>query len=400
LSPSDALQILLDLPPVPSNIREMPSHIRMHHLMGLRDLHIPTHEGIRLQSTIDLMVRQGYRYRDPSLAATWCMVGGEESKQRSRRSPALASIVDGYSGCGKTEAVLRGLSTYPNQVIFHNEFPRMSRGLPQVVWLSADVPASGRTSDLATNLMIAWDRLLQGERFSRSLARSVRPGIQMLDEWRQVASAHFLGILHLDEIQNFFKLSTLEQRKRRKNKSVELELSIVEDACLKWILTLTNISQIPLLLSGTPDGVAAMTKRMSTTQRIVTGGYHCFANFENLDDPRFSDVFFPRLCEYQFVDKKLPKNDALAELILELTGGIPRIIIALWIAAHRVAFERKTDDLRITDFQKASDTYLAPIAPAVSALRSKDPKRMARYEDLLLGAEYLGAGFWDAASRV
>ncbi len=399
LSREEALAALLHLPPLPGDLKGMPVHIRLHYLMILRDLHVPALEGARLQSTMDLMVRQGYRYRDPLFAETWRLVGGEAGARKPPRAPSSAAIAVGYSGTGKTEAVLRGLSTYPQQVIFHEKFPQMASGLSQVVWLSTDVPASGRTADMAANLMIAWDNVMKGNRFTASLAKNRRDGGQMLDEWRQVASSHFLGLLHLDEVQNFFKIQSLERRNKRKNEEGGLELSIVEDACLKGILNFTNIWQMPLLLSGTPDGIGALTKRMSTTQRLVTAGYHPLAHFEKALDHRFRHVFFPRLCEYQYVKKKLPLDDAFAELIILLTGGIPRIIIALWIAAHRVAFERSTDDLRFDDFKKAAATYLAPVAPAIAALLSNDPNRMAKFEDLMPRDDGFWAIFWNSMNR-
>ena len=76
------------------------------------------------------------------------------------------------------------------------------------------------------------------------------------------------------------------------------------------------------------------------------------------------------------------------------------MIIALWIAAHRVAFERTEDDLRLEDFRVAADTYLAPVAPAVAALRSNDPKRMGRYEDLAPRDHGFWSQFWGNLGRV
>jgi hypothetical protein len=275
LSRAETLKALLQLPPKPSNLKNMPAHIRLHYLMSLRDLHIPSLEGARLQATIDLMLRQGYRYRDPDFADTWRMVGAEPGAYKLPRAPASAALAVGYSGTGKTEAVLRNFNIYPSQVIHHKSFPQMANGLAQVIWLSTDVPATGRLEDLAANLMMSWDCATNGTRFAASLAKNRRDGIQMLDEWRQVASSHFLGLLHLDEIQNLFKIQSLERRIKSKNTEEEgRELRIIEDASLKSILNFTNLWQIPLLLSGTPDAVGALTKRLATTQRFVTAGYH------------------------------------------------------------------------------------------------------------------------------
>lgn len=396
LSHKEVLQALLHLPPKPHALKNIPVHIRLHYLMAVRDLHVPSMEGAQLQVTTDLLIRQGYRYRDPLAAETWRIVGGEPGASKLPRAPAQAALAVGLSGTGKTEAALRNFNLYPSQVIVHKTFPQMAKGLNQMVWLSTDVPASGRSADLAANLMMAWDHATNGVRFADSLARTRRDGARMLDEWRQVASSHFLGLLHLDEVQNLFKIQSLERRRKRTNAEEGLELSIVEDASLKGILNFTNIWQIPLLLTGTPDGVGALTKRLSTSQRLVTAGYHILPHFENANDPQFSDVFFSKLHKYQYVQNPLPDTDAFRGLIIELTAGIRRVIIALWIAAHRVAFERASDDLRLEDFKKASDTYLSPIGPAIAALRSKDPKRFARYEDLVARDDGFWGTFWNS----
>ena len=75
------------------------------------------------------------------------------------------------------------------------------------------------------------------------------------------------------------------------------------------------------------------------------------------------------------------------------------MIIALWVAAHRVAFERKEDDLRLSDFTQAASTWLAPLAPAITALRNKDVGKMARYEDLIRRDTTFWAKFWLEAAK-
>jgi len=406
LSRQEALTSLTHLPPLPYDIGTVPKHIRMHLLMMLRDFHIPSMEGARLVETIDLMVRPSYRYRDPQSAQTWSMIGAEPMSLKTPRSPAMAAAVVGHSGSGKTEAILRGLNLYPQQVITHDSFPQIVGKHHQVVWQSLDVPASGRASDLAANLMMTWDATMAKyfpsapRRFDAALAKNRRSGLKMLDEWRQVASSHFLGLLHLDEVQNFFRLQSLETRRKHAKIAGGLELSIVEDQCLKWILTLINAWQIPLLLSGTPDGIGALTKRLSNVQRIVSSGYHQFPLFEDAESPIFYEGFFKQLANYQFVQKPLKVTPEFAALIIELTGGVPRIIIALWIAAHRVAFERNEDDLRFDDFRRASVSYLAPIAPAIAALRSKDPQRMASYEDLISRDDGFFSTFWSTVGSL
>jgi hypothetical protein len=104
------------------------------------------------------------------------------------------------------------------------------------------------------------------------------------------------------------------------------------------------------------------------------------------------------LARYQYVQKKLPIDDNLAKLIIDLTAGIQRVIIALWIAAHRVAFERADDSLRLEDFITAAQTWLEPLAPAVAAIREGSPSKMAMYEDLVLRDTPFWSEFWSRFS--
>lgn len=399
-SPAAALALLTYLPDIPGSMDGIPPHIRLHYLMAVRDLHLPPLIERQLLQTTDLMIRQGYRYRDPRLSSTWAAVSGEAQRRKILLPPAFAAAVEGLSGVGKTQGCLRCLHSFPTQTIRHATFPRMVDGLLQVVCLSVEVPASGKAADLARALMEAWDLATGGNRFTQWLAKDkITDGMKALDEWRQVAVGHFLGVLHLDEIQNLFRLSSLKQRKDRKGSSGAPELSIVEDQLLRWLLYLTNSGQIPLLVSGTPDGIGALTKRLSTLERINTMGYHAFEPFSDPLAPEFLKTFLGQLGKYQFVQHRLAVDEKLAQLIIDLTGGIQRLIIALWVAAHRVAFERKEDDLRLSDFTQAASTWLSPLAPAISALRTKDADKMARYEDLIRRDTTFWAKFWEDATR-
>ena len=404
LSREQALARLRYLPPIPSDVSGIPMHIRLHMMMSVRDLHFPSLEGARIVQTTDLLIRQGYRYRDPATAATWGLISNDPHAALQPRTPAMVGLVTGHSGVGKTIAIQKAFDCYPCQLSVHDTFPRLVGPHYQMVHLSVDVPPSGRTVDLAANKMIAWDdaveRAMPGmpRRFAATLAKERRDGAKMMDEWRQVAKAHFLGALHLDEVQNFFKLPSLERRRKSigqkaDGNEVRLELSIIEDQALKTVLTLANTGQIPVILSGTPDGVGALTKRLSNTQRFVSSGYHSMSTFQGSTDP-FYIAYMETLGEFQYVVKRISIDNALRELVFELTAGILRLVMSLWIAAHRVAFERREDSLRLEDFKKAAATYLAPVAPAVAALINRDPQKMRRYEDLMPRDDGYWATFW------
>ncbi len=290
-----ALKVLTYRPGRPEEIELIPRHVRLHHLMKIRDLHIPSMTERQLLQSVDSMVREGYRVRDPRRAETWTSIGGER-RQAIDIPGALGAAVEGLSGVGKTQACLRSLMSFPSQVIRHATFPKMVGQHLQVVWLSVEVPASGRSSDFARALMAAWDEATGSKRFASWLQRDkITDGMRALEEWRQVANSHFLGVLHLDEVQNLFKLSALKQRKARQGSGSSPEISVVEDKLLCWLLQLTNSGRIPLLVSGTPDGIGALKKRLSTLQRINTCGYHALEPFRDPKAPMFSQLFLAQL---------------------------------------------------------------------------------------------------------
>ena len=386
------------LPLIPSSMGDIPRHVRLHLLMAVRDIHIPPLEERRIHETVSLLIRQGYRHRNPDSTATWGLVSGQAPRQGILLPTAWSGCVGGISGVGKTEACLRSLTCLP-QVIRHEHFPRVVGGLTQVAWQSVEVPPSGKAIHLARALMEVWEATTGERRFGNWLDKDTRrDGMRALDEWRQVASSHFLGLLHLDEIQNMFKLQNLRQRKTRKGVSGLPELSIVEDCALRWILQLNNTAHIPLLVSGTPDGIGALSKRLSTLQRLNSFGYHelhPIAFVPGQDPP--GGPLMGVLARYQYVKTRLTVDDNVVRNIIDLTGGVQRLIIALWFAAHRVAFERDSDDLRLEDFHTAATTWLAPLIPAVAALRSRDPTKMALYHDLLPHNAAFWTSFWGRA---
>lgn len=163
----------------------------------------------------------------------------------------------------------------------------------------------------------------------------------------------------------------------------KLPLRIADDETIKFCLNLNNTSSIPLIAIGTPDGMQAFATRLSTAERLITGGYHEFLNAKSSKDSYFEKYMMNTLFKYQWFPEKLENTDEIIDLIYRLSAGVPRIYIALWCLAHRSAFDRGAKSLEVEDFLHASNTYMAPLRPAISALISNQPNMLSMYEDLL-----------------
>ena len=394
LSDEDAIASLTYLPAVPAGIAEMPRKIRLLHLIALRELHLPSSEELKLFDILDLITFDSLRLQNPA-NATAVSVYAREKYGRRQPPPACAAMVVGNSGTGKSCSILNILGTQV-QVRMLENFHLASMPAPQLVWLSVQVPASGKATDLALALMRETDRLCGTNRFADTLALKSQKagGIALLEEWKNVASTCFLALVHFDEIHNLYNIRPLKKRRSTAKESENYVLSVKDDVCLNWVLTFMN-GQIASIYSGTPDGSATFSTRFATDQRLALGGTHLFKEFTDANN-KFYKTFLRVLWRYQYVAKPLEYSEEAAALILELSGGIMRIIVALWFSAHRVALGRSSsDELKLSDFKKAADTTLAPLKPAIEALRSKDPEKIRNFSDILQSDHPFWASFWN-----
>lgn len=415
-SSDDIEKSLLYLPKRPKEVLSAPLHVRLHELLLLEHLYAPSHTSVEVALSIDMALRHSYRSRDPRIPRNrW-----KEHPSGRLQASIQPHLVDasfppesedrarvitgrGVAGLGKTATIRRGLGRYP-ELIVHKSFPGIIGPHLQIVRLSINIPPSGQLVDLAAALMSEWDRILV-QRFGPNAATFEAPllkyrsnrkpsqGIPMFEEWSARARAHFLGALHLDEVQNFFRLATKESRRAARSLDVTPELTIKEDEALLRLLTWCNTMSILLIISGTPDGIDALGKRLSVLQRIANGSFHDFAPLDGPDGPIFK-FLTNRLADYQYVKSPLKITDDARKALYRLSGGVHRILVALWVAGQRVALRRESDDFRIDDLEKAASTLLAPLKPAVQAMQSGDPLALRRYQDLMQANDVLWKTFW------
>lgn len=380
-SNGDLARKITRLPPLPSDIGQTEHQVRLHQLGRISNLHVPTPQGIKIATTIDYALRQSYVHRAPNRVATWRkLYAGEYEVAADETRPLVASIF-GVSGTGKSKAIERALAQY-RQVVIHEKFPGMAGPFKQVLWLKIDVPGTGKSVDLAEQLMMKLDQALGSSHFESDLTRSKKNGPQMLRAWLQKAQSHFLGVLVLDEVQNLFKLAPVRARRKNTADSDRALMRVVDDETLKFILTLANSSGPAIVAAGTPDGMAAFNSRFSTSQRMTTVAYHFLSPIESVDDLYYSKYLLPALTKYQWLEEPMEGAAGLERALFDHAGGVPRIMINLWQLSQRCAIERRARALRLSDLETAMNTYMAPVKPAVAALKSSDPWRLKLYEDL------------------
>ncbi|KQX22135.1 ATP-binding protein [Variovorax sp. Root434] len=384
MEPAEIGKRLIYLPPKPDAVVQPSRALLEHHVADIFRMHIPTAAGIELAQTIGFMLTQGYVHRNPSDPATWGRIYSTVGAQAAVSPIQLGAMVTGISGAGKSTAIERALHLYP-QVVRHEKMAGLAKPSPQLLWLKVDVPESGKIIDLVDNLARATDKALGTSHANNLFSGRRHNGSALAREWLQRISCNFLGLLVLDEMQNLFKIETKAKREAtaRARSGQRPELRIVDDEALKFLLTLSNSSKIPTLYCSTPDGLAALGTRMSTAQRMLSGGFHTFSHAQSADDDFFRKRLFPTLCHYQWLPEKLLASDELRRLLFDMSAGVPRLAVMAWFHASRRAIHRKADALSFDDFRHVREHALGPLRHAVAALLSNDPRQLQQYEDLM-----------------
>lgn len=360
----------------------------LYALSRIEDIHRPCPMGLALGRSLDLLVRRGLELRDPRDPKTWGDLYGVPSGTLARRP--LILVVRGMPGTGKSQALVYALESMYTRWYIHETFPHVVGPFKQWLYVMIDVPASGSLVELMTELMEVTQELFETREFEADLSAKAKNGPAMLRRWSHVARRHFLGVLVLDEVQNFFKQAPVRERRKQQYESgraMPEPLRLKEDEALKAILTFSNTSSIPLVASGTDDGVAAFMSRVSTGQRSVRGGDHCFRRIATAEDSYFRNSLWPGFKAQLYASDGIEDEKLVAETLVRESGGIRRVMAYVWISGQRVMLEDALTGrpirLKAGHLLAGIDRYMDLLKPALAVLKSGDPSLMRRFSDLL-----------------
>lgn len=211
-----------------------------------------------LEERLSTLIRQGYVGRNPAHPAFW-----RETKARVDAlavapqaaptlspvdAPALALIVCGDSGNGKSRGARRLLRTYP-QVIIHNAYGGRDLWLQQVVYLRVECPWDGSLMGLVAAFFEAVDAELR-----TPFAQEMRSRRLTIDKWliemANVCASIHLGVLVIDELQR-----------------ISLAKAGGTEKFLNFIERLFNVIGVPVVVIGTPKMRALLATRFATARR-------------------------------------------------------------------------------------------------------------------------------------
>lgn len=380
---------LTKLPAFDAAQRELPANHRIDLLSDLHSICVPLPRLVKLARAILKLMREGYRSRRPySLednAKVRALFGAQRdgfseglmaAPQRADLARQMSMALIGASGCGKSFG-LSQISGLVDQVIYHEKY-----GKWQLPFVFIEMSYDGESvHSLASELFCELDRLLPDAGYTDLYMN--RKGLnaqQRLSKALALCYEHGVGALVVDESQNQRSIgnesSTMGSRAKKVNSETPL---------MKLLITASNTSHIPLVMSATLEMKGVVGARFTRLRRMCGNGSAEWLPLErsqNLRAPGEFEMMLMTLWRYQYIQKPVALSDEWAEHMWNLTQGIPDILVKLWSAVQEAAIatrlETITHGLVDTVFQSEFSMVFLPL----KALRENNLTVLSALTDL------------------
>lgn len=358
LSDESAVEQMSVYPEYHEHERELEPHYRYHCIQRLFRYFQPLSQHIDLEQRFSRIIRQGYLGRNPATKdyVEQLQRRLSESEHSDIRTTATALALIGISGIGKTTAIERILSLYP-QIIIHNT----PLNLYQISWLKLDCPFDGSLKGLCINFFMKVDELL-GTSYFKKFGASRQSVDSMLAHMSRVASLHCIGVLIVDEIQH-----------------LSLAKSGGSDRMLNFFVTLVNTIGLPVILIGTAKAMSVMQSAFRQARRGTGQGdmvWNCIDNDENWE------VLLEGMWKYQWTKKSTILSSEIKAVFYEESQGITDIAIKLYILAQTRAISTGIEEITPAVIRQVAKDSLQSVRPMLQALRSGDFAQLAQYDDI------------------
>lgn len=356
---------------------------------------LPLPRVVNLAQSIHMNLFEGYRTRSPftesdqqnaqrlyELQQTGELTDSSGVESQGQYSMALA----GVPGSGKSY-VLRKIADLFPKVIYHQEL-----GKYQIPFLFVEMPYDGQSYfSLASQIFIALDKVMPDSNLFRSYVASKQRfnALQLCLVALDVAYEQGVGMIVVDEAQNNRSIGNLLTSKPKS--AAQTKAKQAETVLKKLIITASNVSNMPILFTGTMELESTLSERGSFGRRKSGRGSSTWKPLsrEVIPPAKASEfeVFMRGLFEMQWLPKPAPYNKKWEELFFEKTQGVPDLMVKLFHSTQVNAIRDGAESIEPVDVSAALAEFDSA-QPIVRGLAMRDEASMLNLPDVF-GQAYI-----------
>ena len=362
----EVLESLSSYPPFHESERLFSPNYRYHYIQRLVRYFQPLQVHLDLEQKVSRAIRQGYMGRNP-LSKEMTMKRRQSYSQLKKehseidytfRSTAVGFTVIGFSGVGKTTALERIISDYP-QVIRHEAYNGKPFVGTQVTWLSLDCSHNGTLHSLCISFFEELDRLL-GTDYKRKMRRHSIG--DLLIEMSHLTDTYGIGMLIIDEIQ-----------------TLSLSPKGGAQEVLNFFVKLVNKICMPVVLVGTNKAARVLQREFRQARR---GSGQGDLVWNNMPNDEYWELVISGMWEYQWTDEITPFTQEWKDIMYDKSQGIVDVAVKLFVLSQVRTISLGAKQLTKTIVNQVAADSLRLVEPMIRALRSGIPSEIAKYEDL------------------
>lgn len=362
----EAFDQLCFLPPYDESERSLSIEHRYHALLRLIHFFQPIKQTIQLERKFSRFLRQGYVKRNPIqkehvqilIELHNKLINDDElGLSPDIRTSASSFTLMGFPGIGKTSAIERILSLYP-QVILHQH----PLNTIQIVWLKLNCPHDGSIKTLCMNFFQKID-LLIGTNYYEKYGKKNNSVSSMVIRMGQIARLHAIGVLIIDEIQHLLTAK-----------------GNASETMLNFFVTLVNEIGIPVMFIGTMKAKALLQKDFRQARRSSGQGDMVWQQMKNDDD---WEVLITSMWDYQWTSKTIELNREMIDTMYFESQGIIDVAVKLFILAQSRAIETGIEKVTPQLIRKVAKEEMQIMRASLDALKSGNPREIEKYEDII-----------------
>lgn len=367
----DAIMRLSSLPLFDEAELKLPAVLRMFLPARLSRFLFPTTQHVRFLNHLAIQIFDGYSTRNPLSPAGQQYL--HHAASQSYYVPVIdpgtgrlstISMVCGIPGIGKSTLIRGCMSMLGKPVIRHSNYNGTPFPEAQILYLMRNVPDQCSAKPFCKAYGDYTDALLGMPLYAKFFADKSMTRSHYVGELRKIVVSHHVGALILDCVEHLLLGSA--------NDVAEF---------MAMLINMRDELRVPIILVGTPRAADILKSDVSTSRRIVEGGYHELKRPESPEDPDFA-ALSEVLWGYQWVTNRVEFSEGMRDLLYDLSQGITGVMITLFIAAQIEAIDSGKETLTKDLIKGVYDQRFKPLHSILDALRSGKQSIISQYDDL------------------